>query len=92
MDQNLNSSQNDRYSSDYQPPRKRFIHEIEIDDQSSYTILKGSDHPTQTIHCRIILVNLRQRFFFLFLKKIFLYQIYLENMVKKYLLIFVVMV
>ena len=67
MDQNLNSSRNchDQYSPNYQPPRKRFIRQTEANDQSSYTVLTGPDHPTQTIQCQIFLVNHRQRFFFL---------------------------
>jgi hypothetical protein len=42
------------------------------DHQSSYRILTGSDHPKDLIHCRIIIVNPRQRSN---LKKKFLLQI-----------------
>ncbi len=71
MYKNLNSSLNnhhhdDQYSSDYQPPRKLFIQQKEANAQPCYTILKGPDNPTQTVHCQIILVNIRQRFFFYF--------------------------
>ncbi len=55
MNQNLRTC----HSSNYQPPRKRFTYENRDDDQSSYTILKG---PDQSVDCRIILVNYRQRF------------------------------
>ncbi len=84
-DENLISSSRN-FSNDLNRSPKKF------NDQSSYTILTGPDDATQLIDCRIIIVNSRQRLDFIFKKQILLIKYILENMVKKSLLIFVVMV
>jgi len=61
-------------------------------NQLCYTTLIGPDDPRQLVDCQIILVNPRQRLHFFLINKTSKKKIYSEVMVKRFHLIFVVMV
>ncbi len=68
---------------------------ISLNQQIPYAILTGPKHPNEFVDCQIIIVNVRQRFFLIFIqikKRNFTFVVFLEIMLKELNLAFALMV